>query len=344
MHLPLLHISDRQIVQPLLKDPLGIGQLEGTDFIPWLADPVDAVDRSSRRIPSLDVASLLAAAIGSEVMYFALIGALFSAYDRHEALNISGVILPSVVINQFTKARLRFPRPPSEARHPYAFVAPGDFTFPSGHAQNAVALGMYLAFRSPQKWMKLVGLTLASSIPLSRVYLGVHYPRDVLAGAMLGVSTVLGAKSVEKPLINWWHSSPRGPRSFSLACAATILAVLSGTPLAAFPLGVAGGMAVGHDCSWKLRKAVDTRLGRTRALHMVTGMVVTFGVGLAIRPLVRRETTIAGVVAGTLVGLGQTLGIPLMNDFARRFSLLRKRSQRRRQRVRQASRSRGDRI
>jgi membrane-associated phospholipid phosphatase len=336
MHLPLLHISSRQIEQPPLDDPLGIGQLEGTDWIPWLANPQDALDLIPRRTYALDIASLIGAAVGSEVMYFALIGALFSAFNRKRALEISGVILPSVVVNQFFKARFRFPRPPKAAHHELAFVAPGDFTFPSGHAQNAVALGLYMAFRSPQNWMKVVGLSLATSIPLSRVYLGVHYPRDVLAGALLGVSTIAGAKIVERPFTQWWHSSPRGPRSFSIATAAMIFGILSGTPLAAFPLGVAGGMAVGHDTSWKLRKAVDTSSNMTRALRTATGLVVTFSVGIAIRPLVKRDTTTAAIVAGTLVGLGQTLAIPLFNDFNRRFSLLRKRSRRANRRIRRA--------
>jgi membrane-associated phospholipid phosphatase len=336
MHLPLLHISNRQLEQPPLDDPLGIGQLEGTDFIPWLANPKDALDLIERRSPALDVLSLLAAAVGSEVTYFALIGALFSAYDRKQALAISGVILPSVFVNQLFKARFRFPRPPKAAHHELAFVAPGDFTFPSGHAQNAVTLGLYMAFRSTEKWMRVFGLSLVVGVPLSRVYLGVHYPRDVLAGALLGVGTLTSAKFIERPFTVWWHKSPRGPRSFSIAIAMTIFGVLSGTPLAAFPLGVAGGMAVGHDVSWKLRKSVDLQRGAVRAIRTATGLVVTFGVGIAIRPLVKRDSTVAAIVAGTLVGLGQTLGIPLFNDFTRRFSLLRHRSRHANHRIRRS--------
>jgi undecaprenyl-diphosphatase len=64
----------------------------------------------------------------------------------------------------------------------------GSYGFTSNHAANAFAvwavLAMNFGLRSP--W-SLVGITLASSIAVSRVYLGVHFWGDVLGGAVLGV-------------------------------------------------------------------------------------------------------------------------------------------------------------
>lgn len=63
---------------------------------------------------------------------------------------------------------------------------PGDASFPSGHATSAfaaagVVMALHPALRAP-------ALALAALVALSRVYLGVHHPVDVLAGALLGAA------------------------------------------------------------------------------------------------------------------------------------------------------------
>jgi membrane-associated phospholipid phosphatase len=59
-------------------------------------------------------------------------------------------------------------------------------SFPSGHALFAAALGLYLCMHTASRGWRCVLLCFIVMIPLSRVYLGVHYPVDVLAGSGLG--------------------------------------------------------------------------------------------------------------------------------------------------------------
>lgn len=61
---------------------------------------------------------------------------------------------------------------------------PGDASFPSGHAANAFAGASVLARRL--RAQRIVWWGLAVLIAYSRVYLGVHYPLDVIGGALLG--------------------------------------------------------------------------------------------------------------------------------------------------------------
>ena len=62
---------------------------------------------------------------------------------------------------------------------------PGDFSFPSGHTGAAFAAAYALYFSRSR--LRFPALVLAALIGFSRLYLYVHYPTDVLAGAVLGV-------------------------------------------------------------------------------------------------------------------------------------------------------------
>lgn len=64
-------------------------------------------------------------------------------------------------------------------------------SFPSGHALFAAALGLYLYTHTASVGWRCILVFLMVMIPLSRLYLGVHYPVDVLAGSGLGVLLAL---------------------------------------------------------------------------------------------------------------------------------------------------------
>lgn len=67
-------------------------------------------------------------------------------------------------------------------------------SFPSGHTTAAFAFGVALCAVLPQKWAKAAALIAAALMGFSRLYVGVHFPTDVLAGALIGtVCGLLGA-------------------------------------------------------------------------------------------------------------------------------------------------------
>jgi len=66
-------------------------------------------------------------------------------------------------------------------------------SFPSGHTQTAFAAATYLCFLLP-RWTPLF-IALAIAVGLSRIYLGAHFPFDVIGGGAVGVALALGT---------WW--------------------------------------------------------------------------------------------------------------------------------------------
>ncbi|MEK7683439.1 MAG: glycosyltransferase family 39 protein, partial [Nitrospirota bacterium] len=61
------------------------------------------------------------------------------------------------------------------------------FSMPSNHAANSFAIILALSYISG-KWVRWMALTVAMLVGFSRVYVGVHYPSDVLVGALTGIA------------------------------------------------------------------------------------------------------------------------------------------------------------
>lgn len=75
---------------------------------------------------------------------------------------------------------------------------PTDYSFPSGHTASSFAVGILL-YKYLKKPYGIVAMVLAILIAFSRLYLGVHYPSDVLVGMISGIfMAFLGEKIVAK--------------------------------------------------------------------------------------------------------------------------------------------------
>jgi membrane-associated phospholipid phosphatase len=83
------------------------------------------------------------------------------------------------------------------------YLLPQDFSFPSGHAMTSMtfaAVLIVLTWGSHWWWLTLpVGGVYVVAIAWTRLYLGVHYPSDILAGWMLAIAWVIGMSIVVKP-------------------------------------------------------------------------------------------------------------------------------------------------
>lgn len=73
----------------------------------------------------------------------------------------------------------------------YGKSNPTDYSFPSGHASTVFALATSLSLSFPKWYVIAPSFAYASAVGYSRMYLGVHYPSDVLAGALVGAGSSL---------------------------------------------------------------------------------------------------------------------------------------------------------
>lgn len=78
-------------------------------------------------------------------------------------------------------------------------------SFPSGHAAGAFGLATSLTIVHPEWYVAVPAFTWAALVGYSRLYLGVHYPSDVLAGAVVGA----GSAWLSYRLNKWMHKSKK---------------------------------------------------------------------------------------------------------------------------------------
>lgn len=98
------------------------------------------------------------------------------------------LLLSLLCTNVVLKHLVARPRPWLDVAGLIPLVAEHDpNSFPSGHTSAALAAACAWWRTLPAKWMRVGTMVLAVLMGLSRLYVGVHYPTDVLAGAVVGV-------------------------------------------------------------------------------------------------------------------------------------------------------------
>jgi undecaprenyl-diphosphatase len=99
---------------------------------------------------------------------------------------IMAVGLADLTAARVLKPYFQRPRPQATEPHIRLLVpSQGSYSFPSNHAANMFAAATFFSFTVPI--VGLIGTLAAFLVAYSRVYVGVHYPLDVLAGAVLGI-------------------------------------------------------------------------------------------------------------------------------------------------------------
>lgn len=145
----------------------------------------------SIRFPALDQLMMLVTRFGEETAFLVIALVLFWCVDKKKGYFLMSVGFLGTLGSQFLKLSCRVPRPwvldENFTIVEAAREAATGYSFPSGHTQTAVGTFGSILYTTERKWMKALCVTLMLLVPVSRMYLGVHTPSDVLVGAGLAL-------------------------------------------------------------------------------------------------------------------------------------------------------------
>lgn len=160
---------------------LRLGQLDGLLLI-WIQENL----RSSL----LDPFMIFYTNLGDHGMMWLFLCFCLYLYPKTRKAGYMGLFslaLGALFTNVMIKPLLQRTRPYLVLELSRALVTSSDAnSFPSGHTCAAFASAFGWRRNLPEKWMRILGLALAFLMGCSRLYTGVHYPSDVIAGAVIG--------------------------------------------------------------------------------------------------------------------------------------------------------------
>jgi membrane-associated phospholipid phosphatase len=144
--------------------------------------------RTRGHSPGVEEAARLLGKAGNNGAVWVAIGIVLALVDssNRESWLICAVLGPvAIALNYVIKALVKRPRPELGPDLPPLGGAPSSLSFPSAHATSSFAVATAMTRVEP---IAALAFILAAALALGRPYLGLHYPSDVLAGALLGVA------------------------------------------------------------------------------------------------------------------------------------------------------------
>lgn len=271
--------------------------------------------------PQADRALTLVSTAADHGRLWLAIAAVLTATGRRRARSAAaggllGLGIASTLVNGPLKFVWRRDRPPLSvlgARGPL-LPLPSTFSFPSGHSASAAAFATGVSLALPAAVPVVVPL--AGAVAYSRAHTGVHYPSDVVAGAVLGIGAgAVGAGIVaraRRSSLHYVESRPVGGPAPSRA-------VLLSNDHAGAAGELERSLRALERCGVEVLERVDiadvgSLADRVRALPGDRPMVVAAGgdgtVGAAANAVAELDTVLGVLPLGTSNDVARSLGIP----------------------------------
>jgi membrane-associated phospholipid phosphatase len=266
----------------------------GIDFIVWL---------QTFSGPFVDGVFRFISVLGGVESYLVLIPLVYWCFDRHIGARTALLFLFGAYVNLGLKNLFASPRPfkvaPGRIR---ALVTTETYGFPSAHAQGAATVWGYLAARLGG-WLWIAGIGLPLVIGVSRMYLGVHSPADVLGGWALGGALAAAGVWGAPVAGRWWARAGLRLRLAGAVAIPLILAAIWPDRHAVRVAAALAGTGVGITLE---RRYVAFSAGGVwwkRALRFLLGVTVLLAVYLGLKALLPEEDKVGSAVATSLAAL-----------------------------------------
>lgn len=144
--------------------------------------------------PLLDSVFRWITLLGDQEYYMVVIPLVYWIWSKEFGIRFTVVFLISIYMNTAIKYNYTAERPDLAVR----LIEEDGFSFPSGHAQGNTAFWGYIAREVNRKWAYIAATILIVLVAFSRVYLGVHFPLDVIAGVLIGLLILVGFEFLQR--------------------------------------------------------------------------------------------------------------------------------------------------
>lgn len=216
---------------------------------------------------------------GKEFMLLLIPGVWYGISSKHGA-RLLYILIFSALINKVLKIAFGLPRP-FHMDPEVGVIQVGSFGFPSGAAQTAVLLSGILIIEWENKWKWPIALSFGMLLCFSRVYLGVHFPSDILGGVVVGLLLLLVYYRCFPLLENDWSKGILWRQFASILLLPVILVLffkstssLSLLKSSFLSLGVGIGLLVNQQCNLFLELPRNLWQRISRPLLVIAGVFV----------------------------------------------------------------------
>lgn len=125
--------------------------------------------------------------LSSEQVFVALVPILYWTAGRRFTRLLTGLLLFNIWVASVAKGLVASPRPPASGIRVVPVDTASPLGFPSGHAQSTAVVWTVLASGVRRRWFAWLAAAVILLVGVSRLYLGVHWPADVVGGWALGL-------------------------------------------------------------------------------------------------------------------------------------------------------------
>jgi hypothetical protein len=145
-------------------------------------------------------------------------------------LRVGIILLLSTSVNDALKMAFHGPRPYWYSTDVIGYASETSFGVPSGHAQIAFGVWGMLAISIRNWWGWLIAIIVILLIGISRLYLGVHFPHDVILGWLMGALLLWLVLRFWKPVTAWPKKMSLGQQILASFLSSLVLILLSLIP------------------------------------------------------------------------------------------------------------------
>lgn len=256
----------------------------GLDIILWLQE---------NRTAWMETLSVILDQLGYDLGYVAILGIIFWTINKRHGIRLVFALVTIALITFFFKDLLMRPRPFVASDLVMPVFETSGFGLPSGHTSLAVMIWGYIAWWLRKGWVWALAIVYMILQGVGRMVAGVHFPQDIVMGAILGVVTL----ALYVPLATRWETIWKN-QAFAMQLAITFgLSALLVIPVMLAPLGIeqieayltilglalGAGLGIALEAQYVQFKAHDDAIRRVGLV--LGGIVLVVAVLLGLSPL-----------------------------------------------------------